>query len=156
MMRGLRENGVEVIECNTREPSNKKYFELIKKYWSLKKKIEVMVVGFPGHTIMPLAFLLAKLCGKKIVFDAFVSLYDSIILDRKQYRKISLKALKYWLIDFVSTHLADMVLLDAEAHAVYIRKEFKLKKEKVKAILVSCDDKIMYPRKVKLATKDYF
>jgi len=75
LMRGLKENGVQVIECGTRESGNKKYWQLIKKHQLIKRDYDVMVVAFPGHTIMPLAWLLAKLNRKKIIFDAFVSLY---------------------------------------------------------------------------------
>lgn len=155
LIRGLKENSVEVIECNTREASNKKYWQLIKKHQQIKNSYDVMVVGFPGQTIMPLAWVLAKLYRKKIIFDAFVSLYDSIILDRKQYSKKSIKSLKYWLLDWFSCKLADIVLLDADEHAKYFMKTFKIRPEKLKRILVSCDDSVMYPRENK-NLYDYF
>ena len=136
LVRGLKENGVQVIECGTRESGNKKYWQLIKKHQLIKRDYDVMVVAFPGHTIMPLAWLLAKLNRKKIIFDAFVSLYDSVILDRQQYSKKSLKALKYWLIDWFSCQLADKVLLDADEHIKYFVQTFKIKKEKFNRICV--------------------
>lgn len=150
MMQGLRENGVEVIECNTPQTSNKlkKYSELIKKHKQIKREnnYEVMVVGFAGHAIMPLAWVLAKLNRKKVVLDLFVSEYDSLILDRKQYSKFSPKALKFWILDWLSCKLADLCLLDADEHIKFFVKAFKIKPEKFKTILLSCDQDIFYPR----------
>lgn len=155
LIRGLKENGVEVIECNTREEKNVKYWRLIKRYWQIKNQFQVMIVGFPGHTIMPWAWLLAKIHRKKIIFDAFVSLYDSIIKDRQKYSPFGLKALKYWLIDWLACRLADKILLDAEAHIDYFVRTFKINRKKFKSILVSCDDQIMKPR-AKKTDHDYF
>ena len=68
-IKGLRQNGVTVLECNVRDRSWKKYWLLTKKYWSIRKLCDVIIVGFPGHPIMPLAWLLGRLTGKKIIFD---------------------------------------------------------------------------------------
>ena len=154
-IKGLKENGVELLECNTREPSNKKYWQLIKKHWQIRNDYQVMIVGFPGHTIMPLAWFLAKIHRKKIIFDAFISLYDSIILDRAKFSRFSLPALKYWLIDWLSCQLADKVLLDANEHIEYFIKTFKISPKKFERILVSCDDSVIYPVE-KTDHHDYF
>lgn len=146
MIQGLRENGVEVLECNTRETVFGKYVYLARNYWKIRKRCDVIIVGFPGHTIMPLAWLLAKLSGKKIIFDVFVSLYDSIILDRKSHSKISLAALKYWLLDWWSCRLADSLISETEAYADYFAKTFGVKKNKFRIVLVGSDDSVLYPR----------
>src|SRR3989344_1878126 len=134
MIKGLQVNGVEVLEANTREKNLHKYWTLTRKYWAVYKKIDCIVVGFPGHTVMPLAWLLAKLTGKKIVFDAFISLYDSFVFDEKKYRPGSLKARKYWLVDWLACTLADKVLLEVEEYAKYFVHEFKIPKEKFSVI----------------------
>lgn len=148
MIRGLKENGVKVIECRTPQTKNKlkKYKELIKLHKQIKNDYDIMVVGFAGHAIMPLAWLLAKLNRKKVVLDLFVSEYDSVIMDRKLYSKYSLKALKYWLMDWLACKLADLNLLDADGHIKFFVEFFKIKKEKFKTILLSCDPGIFYPR----------
>ncbi len=143
---GLRQNGVEVLECNTREKSAKKYFQLIKMHRAVKQKYEVMIVGFPGHPIMPLAWLLARLNRKKIIFDAFISLYDSLVLDQKKYSPKSWQAKKYWLIDWLSLKLADIVLMEAQAYIDYLVATFRVPAQKCRRIFVGSDDKILYPR----------
>lgn len=146
MIKGLRENGVEVIECNTREQSFRKYWHLIKKHWGVRRHYQVMVVGFPGHTIMPLAWLLATVHGKKIVFDAFISQYDSIIFDERKYDERSFQAVKFWLLDWVSCVLADAVLLEVQAYADYFAETFRISRKKFHVIFVGCDDEVIYPR----------
>ena len=92
LISGLKKNGVEVIECNDRTKSLIKYFKLIGQYWRKGRHSDLVIVGFPGQTIMPLAKLI---CRKKIVFDAFLSVYDSYVFDRKTIKPESLKARYY-------------------------------------------------------------
>jgi len=142
LISGLKENGVEVVQCRVDPAQPFKYWKLFKKHRQIKD-YDVMVVGFPGHPVM----LLAKLvCRKPIIFDAFVSLYDSNVFDRKSVSPYSFWALKYWLLDWLSCKLADRVLLDADEHIKYFVKTFRIKKEKFRRILVGTDDSIFYPR----------
>ncbi len=146
LINGLRENGVKVIECNTREMSNKKYFQLIKKHWQIRKDYQLMIVGFPGHTIMPLAWILAKLHRKKIIFNAFVSLYNTNIFDRKVYPPKSLKARYNFFLDKFSCKLANLVLLDTQSQIDYFVETFKTPRDKFRRVFVGSDDKVFYPK----------
>ncbi len=136
LISGLRQNGAEVIECNDRSKFLLKYLRLFLKHHKIKNKYNVMVVGFPGQSVM----LLAKLiCRKKIIFDAFLSLYDSMVFDRKVCLPNSLKAKYYWFLDWFSCGLADKILLDTRAHIDYFVKTFKIRPEKFTRIFVGTD-----------------
>ena len=151
LMNGLEENGVEVIECRVDPTQPFKYWKLFKKHRQIGN-YNAMIVGFPGHPVM----LLAKLiCRKPIVFDAFVSLYDSNIFDRKSASHYSLEALKCWLLDWLSCKLADTVLLDAEEHIKYFTKTFGIAKEKFRRIMIGADETIFYPRNVQKNTDKF-
>lgn len=152
---GLRENGAEVIECRTDDGGFKKHWTLFKKGWALRGQYDVMIVGFNGHVLVPVAWLVTRFPRKKLVFDAFISTYDSNIFDRKKYSPHSLMALKYWLIDWLSCFLADLVLMDAEAHAEYMSKTFYVPRQKVKGLFVGCPNDIMYPRPQHKTTVDF-
>ena len=65
LIRGLRENGIEVIECNDRSKGLLKFCRLFLKHLKIRNKYDVMIVGFPGHTAMILA---KAICRKKIIF----------------------------------------------------------------------------------------
>lgn len=151
----LKESGINFIECQNREPGLKKYFEQLKKYWPARRKCDLIYVAFPGYVIMPWAWILAKITRKKIVLDAFMSVYDSMILDRQSYGKYGWAALKYWLLDWFSCVLADVILLDAEEYIKYYVKTFKIKKSKFRRLLVGSDDKALYPREQKKETKNF-
>lgn len=148
LIKGLRENGVSVIECNDRGHLiyGLRYPKLIYKFFQTKSwKADIFVVGFPGQTDVPLAFIFAKLLGKRVVFDAFYSLYVSQVFDRKYIKKGSWKATLYFFIDWFSCFLADKVILDTNAHINYFVKTFSLPKEKYARIFVGTDPAIIKP-----------
>lgn len=144
LIAGLRQNNVEVIECRTDKKGISKYFDLIKKHYAIRKEYDVMVVGYPGFQCVILAKFLTR---KKIIFDAFISIYDSMVLDRRQVALGSLRALYFWWLDKVSMAVADLVLFDTEEHIKYVCREFGLPKNKFKRIFVGADTEIFYPRK---------
>ncbi|MBI4117380.1 MAG: glycosyltransferase [Parcubacteria group bacterium] len=156
-IKGLQENGVKVIECRSDEPGRfRKYWDLFCKHWPLRNHYDVMIVGFHGHAMMPLAWLCAKVISqKKLIWDAFVSTYDTTVFDRKKARPGSFKAFKHWLIDWLGCVLADTVLLDADAHGKYFAETFHIRPDKFKTLPVGCDDEIMYPRKQNKNTEKF-
>ncbi len=155
LIEGLRKNGAEVIECNVGEGERWRGWKLFRKYLKIGRGCDVMVVGFSGHTLMPLAWILTRLPRKKLILDAFVSWYDSNILDRKKYPRGSFMALKYWIIDWAACMLADVVLLDADEHCKYFSEEFSIKRNKLKTILIGCPDDVMHPMEKQKNTDNF-
>lgn len=137
LINGLRENGIRVIECNERPGSFLGYFKLIWRYLKIGRNYDLMIVAFPGQEVM---FLARPLTRKPIVFDAFTSHYGGYILDRKYYPSTSFHAKYYRFLDTYSCRLADMVLLDTQAHIDFFVREFGLPIEKFKCIWVGADD----------------
>jgi len=152
LMKGLRENGVNVIECNDRSRSFFKYIKLFFKYLRMKPKHDVMIVGFPGQEAMLLARFLTK---KPIIFDTFTSHFGGYILDRGKYSPKSLRAKWYRWIDKKSVELSSISLLDTDAHIDFFVSEFNLSREKFKRIFVGTDSSIFYPRSVKKNTDKF-
>lgn len=132
-IKGLKENGIEIIECSDRGRDLLKYWRLFLRHWQIRKSYDAMIVGFPGQAVM----LLAKLISDKpIIFDAFVSLYDSEVMDRGNCAKNSLKAKYFHFLDYFSCHLADKILLDTNEHIKYFIKEFGIDEKKFIKILI--------------------
>src|SRR3989344_8430247 len=155
-LEGLRRQGVTIIECRTDEKSKKKYGQLIRKHWAIRQQYQVMVVGFAGHAIMPLAWLLCKLYRKKLILDLFVSEYDSVILDRKAFSTRSWQAKKYWLMDWLACTLADILLLETDAHINFFSATFKIKRSKFRRLIISADETIFKPSPIPLPPHDTF
>ncbi len=167
IIRGLIDNGVELLECRedlwaTHENKmdgvkqglfkqamtfGKAYLKLVLKL-PRAGKFDVMVVGYIGHIDMFPARLLKLLHRKPIVFDAFYSLYDTVILDRGLYAEGSFQARLLRLIDKWSCKIADLVLLDTWEHVDYFCEEFGLDKKRFLAIPLGTDEKNFFPREL--------
>lgn len=141
-IKGLRQNGAEVIECATVLKGILKYFDLIKKHWKIRKQYDVLVVGYPGQQSVILARFLTK---KPIIFDALVSLYDSMVNDREVIRRGGVKAVYYFILDWLASTLANKVIFDTNAHVDYFVKIFHLNRNKLKRIFIGSDDDVLYP-----------
>lgn len=146
LIRGLKINGVEVMECRSGFGGLKKFFDLYKKHKAFKNKYDAMVVGFLGHNLVPLAKMISS---GPVIFDSFISLFDSNVFDRKVVRQKSPKAFYYRFLDWFSMKLADLVLFDTQQQIEYASTEFKIKKEKFKRIFVGTDDAVFYPRETR-------
>lgn len=132
LINGLRRNGVDVAECQEK-PGRFNLIKLAVRYLFLDKDFDAIMVGFPGQEVMFLARLLTR---KLIIFDAFTSHYGGYILDRQKYSKNSFHAKYYRFLDRWSCKLADLVLLDTQAHINFFIKEYNLPKEKFRRIWV--------------------
>jgi glycosyltransferase involved in cell wall biosynthesis len=151
LLHGFKENGVGIIECKTEFGGFKKYIDLFKKHKKYKNQYDLMFVAFPGQLMMIFAKFLTK---KKIIFDAFTSLYDSNVFDRRTVKKNSLKAKYYWFLDWFSCSLADKILLDTNEHVKYFLKTFKIKEDKFIRLFVVADDVVFKNAETKTRTEN--
>ena len=148
LIRGFEENGYEAVLCRVdpkKHSGIKKYIQLFKEYRKIKHtNFDYVIVAFPGHTVVWLAYLLF---GRKVIFDVFVSLHNSEIEDRKKNRIFSVRAIYYWSVDWISMHLAHNTLIDTYAHRDFLSKKFRISKEKFFVVYVGSDDSAVYPIK---------
>jgi glycosyltransferase involved in cell wall biosynthesis len=141
-IKGLKKNGAEVIECVSAKTGIKKYFDLISQHRKIRNKYDVMIVGFPGQQSAILARFLTR---KPIIFDSLVSLYDSLVYDRKNVGRYSFGSAYFWFIDWFSLRLTTAILVDTEEHAKYFSKEFHIRKNKFHRIFIGSDDEFVNP-----------
>jgi len=154
LISGLRANGVEVIECNDRSHGWKKYYNLTIKFSSLYDKFDVMVVGYPGFQPMILARLLTR---KPIIFDAFYSLYNTAVEDRKSVKSKSILGYYYKFLDYLSCLLASKVIIDTNAHIDYFIKKYHLNRNKFSRIWIGADKDTFNPQThAENNTNDFF
>jgi hypothetical protein len=114
--RGLRENGVEVIRCHCEvwkgiEDKSQingtvqkvaivfrwlfAYPSLVYSYLRLPKH-DAVIVSYLGHLDVLVLWPFAKLRGVPIIWDAFLSLYNTIVEDRGLARKHNPLAKLIW------------------------------------------------------------
>ncbi|MBN1824049.1 MAG: glycosyltransferase [Endomicrobiales bacterium] len=123
--------------------------KLLAGWLGIKKDFNAIIVGEAGFANVPLAWLLAKLWKKRLILDAFFSLYDSFVYDRKTVRQKSMKALKLYVSEKIGCALPDAVLLDTEAHIEYFRELFKIPDGKFMLVRAGADNDIFSPSKAK-------
>lgn len=134
--------GYKVIECNDRSGGLMHYFRLVSKFLKTTKSSRVVVIPVLGHYDVPIAWILAKLFNKKIIFDAFYSLYETYVEDRKQIKSFSFAALRFYIYDWLSPRLADKVIFDTKEHIEYFHKNYGVKYNKMFELPVTANPDI--------------
>mgnify|MGYP003565196680 CR=1 FL=1 len=158
-LRGLRENGVSVYECHADVwagvedksqlfgflPKIRKLGQWLLSYpkliWCYLKapRHDVVLVPYMGHLDVLVLWPFAKLRGANVVWDAFLSLYNTIVEDR---RIIASKNPLAWLIyafEWLATRAADCVVLDTAAHADYFARRYSLSEDKLAYVHVGVE-----------------
>jgi len=145
LLKGLRQAGVQVEECREElwegflhsafsqgrgrtylrlgRRALGRYLRLVWRYWHVGEH-QCVIVGYAGYADIVLARLL-NLCRKRLlVLVAFISLYDTIVVDRQQVRAGSWTARTLKAIDRMAFACADLVLVDTREQIAYFADLF--------------------------------
>lgn len=141
LIHGLRQNGVEVLECRVRAQRGA-LIKLFFKFLFFHPKFDAIIIGFPGQEVM---FLARWLTRKPIIFDAFTSHYEGYILDYGRWGKESFRARYFKFLDRWSCRLASLVLLDTQAHIDFFVQEFGLSPQKFKRLWIGANSDMFHP-----------
>lgn len=99
----------------------KRYLKVLKDLIKKQKKHDLIIVSFRGHEIMPFIRLFAN---RPVIFDLFVSVYDTLCLDRKIFTPYGMIGrLLHWY-DSLLCKMSSLVLIDTAEHEKFIKKEF--------------------------------
>lgn len=136
---GLIKNDVQVVECRTKSKFKFWLSYPILFFQHLKFfliKYDFIFVPAFRHKDVLLAKFLGLLTSKPVVFDPFVSRYETKVVDQKKVTPYSMQARHNFRIDRLSFKLADIVLADTLAHADYYAREFGIDRSKFKRVPV--------------------
>ncbi|GAX62985.1 glycosyl transferase group 1 [Candidatus Scalindua japonica] len=106
---------------------------------------DIIFVGYFGHLDIFFIKLFSIFNKKKIVFDTFLSLYDTMVCDREMLKVGSFSARVVYSLDKYSCKLADVVILDTYAHIDYFNNTFGTPREKMARIFAGADTEIFSP-----------
>jgi glycosyltransferase involved in cell wall biosynthesis len=113
------------------------------RFLARRPRYDLCFVGFYGQ---PLAIALGVLQHKPIVFDAYLSTFDTLCQDRRWFRPCSaIGKLARWL-DRHSCQVATRVLIDTQAQARYFVETLGVFERKLETVYVGCDEALFYPR----------
>lgn len=147
LLRALRRfSTVDVVSTNLPPGSligNSLYVSIRAIPYLLSRQYDLVVIGFYGYLIVQ---LLQRFLHTPILFDAFVSNYDTLVGDRGTFAANSWRSkLAFWL-DKNSCQRADHILLDTEPHVDYFTQNFGVARQKLSAVPVGCNDSIFTPQ----------
>ncbi len=112
-------------------------------FFSVKAYDEIMI-GFAPQLILPIFWW--KFRGKRVTIDFFISVYDTLVNDRKKIKAGSLPAKMIHWLDRRTFRLADHVIADTIADETYFCTEFGDGTEKTQVLYLEADTRIYHPR----------
>lgn len=138
-IRGLRSIGVEIIECRDNSPFLRKFIRLWQKHKKIKNNYDALIVGYPGHLVVPLAKILSK---RIVIADFLGSLYDAEIHSHfaNWWQRIKLRT-----IDYLAVRFADIILLESFAQKKYFESFFG-NSEKYKVVYTGVYEDVFFRR----------
>jgi glycosyltransferase involved in cell wall biosynthesis len=120
------------------------YVNLWWKYLNAKDH-DIIFIGYIGHLDAVLIWPLAMVKRKKIVFDCFISLYDTMVRDRGMFAPGGLGALLMKKLDSLSCLAADAVLMDTQTHIDMLSSlGYKINNKAIR-LFVSADESLFHP-----------
>jgi glycosyltransferase involved in cell wall biosynthesis len=109
--------------------------------WGLLRapRPDVVLVGYPGVLDVIVAAPVARLRGLPLAWDMFMSVYDTLVLDRQLIHPASLRARLLRGLESFAIRRADAVFLDTEAHARRIESLYGLSAGSCGAVWVGAE-----------------
>lgn len=157
---GLRENGIEVIECRSDVWGDIQDKSQIKGAWRWLRLLARVVFAYPalilrylrlprhdwvllGYPAIPDIFvirLFAWLRRTPVALDWFLSAYDTVVLDRQLIGKRHPLAWILWMTESLAVRLADRVFMDTRAHAAHMELLFHLPAGRCRSVWVGVEE----------------
>ena len=140
MAKALRRAGADVVELSDGRAWASRTPRLVAS--AARRRLDLLLVGFPGHADVAAAKVLGLAKGAPVVFDAFFSLWETAE-DRDEG---SLQARRGRIEDRWSCRFADLVLLDTATHADFFATALGVPRRKLRTVWVGADDEVLRPR----------
>jgi len=131
---------VEIVSEKSSYPA--RLLDVSKRWLFAGSADKTVVLGFLAQPLMPLAVILGS---NRIAADFFISIYDTLCLDRRTFSPggpvgMFLKAYDRWCLN-----RAQVLLTDTEEHADFLVATFGIARQKFSVIPVSANPEIFKP-----------
>lgn len=171
LLRGLREAGVELVEIHKDvwggvedkghiSGAGPKLVLLMKwlaaypgllwRYFRAPKH-DAVLVGYMGHLDILIIWPFALLRGVPVFWDAFLSLYNTVVEDRKIVGAMNPLAWLLFAWEWLACRAARRVVLDTDAHAAYFRQRYGLDAGRTASVLVGAEPEMFPPLQAQAA-----
>lgn len=104
------------------------------------KDFDCVFIGFAPQLVLPWFWF--KFKKKTVLMDFFISVYDTLVFDRKKFKVGSLPAKLCKWLDKKCINQADAVVCDTNAHGDYFSDEFDVPREKINTLYLEADTSV--------------
>lgn len=151
----------EKASCVFKIYSNRKnYIGRVLEIWGKilfchASQFDVIFIGFAPQLIAP---LMRRFKNQKVIIDFFISVYDTLVNDRKKISANGLLAKLCHMLDCYVIRKANKIIVDTKADKSYFVEEFQGDQDKFEVLYLEADRSIYYPRcqKKRKELKDKF
>jgi glycosyltransferase involved in cell wall biosynthesis len=143
LINGMRKAGLTVHDCSYHKKNILRYFVGFFRFLRFKSKSDLIFIGFFGQFLVPIVRLFTR---KIIIFDAFLSSYQTLAFDRKSVPPKGFIARIIRTVEVLSCKQAAIAYLDTNQHINYYLNEYTLPQNKFKRLLLGADDSLNTPR----------
>ncbi len=106
---------------------------------------DVVFVGYMGHLDVLVLWPFAKLRGVPVIWDVFLSLYNTVVEDRRMIGRGNPLAWMLYVWEWLACRAAWRVVMDTGAHADYIVRLYGIAPEKTASVLVGVEAEAFPP-----------
>ena len=125
----------------------------LKLFFLNKKKFDIIFIGFLPQLIIP--FLYKKRKQKQIIIiDFFISIYDTLVNDRKKIKQNTIMSKILKKIDKNTLKKVDEIIVDTKESGKYYIEELDADNNKIKVLYIEANEKIYAPSKVNQIEKE--
>ena len=165
MIEGLKREGFEVVECHETlwqgfedrvEVANggwmnpRFWFRIIQNYAKLLTRFfkirdyQAIIVGYPGHFDVFVAYLLSLIVRKPLVWDVFNSLYLMMIEQGVGTKSpVTIKLVKFF--ERLACRLPQSLILDNDVFIDWFRETHRINTSRFRTVQIGADDRYFYP-----------
>lgn len=167
MRRAVADAAIEVIECHEplwerQRTKHAGYFgvfsliRLLREYVRAGRRlrarlrdlsnIDAFVVGFQGQLDLLLLRRLQRQPRVPVLFAPLVTLTETLLDDRRVFSPASPQAGLLRLLDRASLRAATRILIDTQAHAEYLQRQFAVSPARCSVWYLGCDRDVFQPQ----------
>lgn len=136
---------VDVIGSSAKSYVKRLFYVYRKLFFQKCSSYDLIFIGFAPQLILPTFGW--KFRHNKVVIDFFISVYDTMIFDRKKWKPESIMAKLCKWVDRKTLEGAEEVISDTRAHGDYFSEEFGVDRNRIKTLYLKADTSIYYARK---------
>ena len=161
----LREAGIEVVEIHydvwrgvedkSQVSAKRERLRLLLAWLSAYPRLvarylrapahDAVVITYPGHLDVLVLSPFALLRRRPVLWDAFLSLYDTVVLDRRMVGARHPVAWLLWIWEWLACRAATRVVLDTRAHADFFQQVYGLSEDRTGAVFVGAEPDVFCP-----------